>query len=43
MNDKRIETTVCGLLVLAGMAGLYLGIEYSGWVLAVGLLGVFGQ
>jgi hypothetical protein len=28
-------------LVLAGMAGLYFKIEYSGWVLAVGLLAVF--
>lgn len=30
---------VVGLaLVVAGMLGLYLGIEYSGWVLFVGLV-----
>lgn len=26
-------------LVLAGMAGLYYHVEYSGWVLFVGLVG----
>jgi hypothetical protein len=27
-------------LVAGGMVGLHMNIEYSGWVLAVGLLGV---
>jgi hypothetical protein len=27
------------IIVIAGMVGLYLGIEYSGWVLFIGLLG----
>lgn len=29
---------VCLVLVLAGMTGIYLHIDYSGWVLGVGLL-----
>jgi hypothetical protein len=29
------------LLILAAMGGLYLGIQYSGWVLAAGILAFF--
>lgn len=27
---------------IAGMVGLHFGVEYSGWVLFLGLLGTFG-
>lgn len=37
MNMKAI---CCTALVLAGMAGLHYGVEYSGWVLLVALAGV---
>lgn len=40
MNYSTIKVIAAVLLVLAGMGGLYVGIAYSGWVLAVGLLGV---
>lgn len=36
MSARALELA----LVLAGMGGLYLGIDYSGWVLFVGLLAV---
>ena len=35
--NSRIALVI--LLIAAGMAGLYFNVEYSGWVLAVGLLG----
>lgn len=37
-----MKNTTCAmlaaLLVIAGMVGLYFKIEYSGWVLAIGLI-----
>lgn len=36
MSPHRYAAGV--LLVLAGMTGLHLGIEYSGWVLFIGIL-----
>lgn len=43
MNTRAIQIIVCCVLALAGMAGLHAGIEYSGWVLLVGLLGVLSS
>ena len=37
MTDCRLSWA---LVVALGMLGLYLKIEYSGWVLLVGLLGL---
>lgn len=35
MSTRRYVAGCC--LVIAAMAGIYVGIEYSGWVLFVGL------
>lgn len=40
MNQKAIQYVGCVVLSIAGMVGLHAGVEYSGWVLFVGLLGV---
>jgi hypothetical protein len=37
MSDTA-KSILAGAMVLAGMAGLYFKIEYSGWVLFVGLV-----
>jgi len=36
------QAIVAVSLTVVGMAGLYFKIEYSGWVLAIGLIGAFG-
>jgi hypothetical protein len=41
MNNGSIRFFGAMVLVLVGMAGLYFGIDYSGWVLFAGLFGVF--
>lgn len=41
MNHGSIQFLGAVVLVLAGMAGLHFGIDYSGWVLFAGLFGVF--
>lgn len=41
MNHGSIRFLGAVVLVLAGMAGLHFGIDYSGWVLFAGLFGVF--
>lgn len=38
MRARTAQLTVCALLALAGLGGIYLQIDYSGWVLFVGLL-----
>lgn len=43
MNTRTTHVIVCALLALAGLGGVYLGIEYSGWVLAVGLLAILNR
>ena len=40
MSTKAVQFLGCVALAIAGMAGLHLDIEYSGWVLFVGLFGV---
>lgn len=37
MKNASKAATAC-VLVVVGMAGLYFKVEYSGWVLAAGLL-----
>ena len=42
-NVKEIARYAAPVIVIAmGMVGLYFNIEYSGWVLFIGLLGLFG-
>jgi hypothetical protein len=41
MKANYIGAFMAMALVLLGMAGLYFRIEYSGWVLFVGLLAIF--
>ena len=38
-TNNIIKAAIIALLIIAGMAGLFFQIEYSGWVLAVGLIG----
>lgn len=38
MTDKIVRYAAGLALVVLGMAGLYFKVEYSGWVLAAGLL-----
>lgn len=41
MKEERLQ--IFFLLTLASMVGLWAGVEYSGWVLALGLLGMAGS
>ena len=41
MSTKAIQCVCCVVLAIAAMFGLHFGVEYSGWVLFVALLGVF--
>ena len=43
MSTRAIQILGCVILSLAGMYGLHIGIEYSGWVLLVGLMGVLSS
>ena len=37
MTNAQMRTASGVLLVLAGMIGLYLDVDFSGWVLAAGI------
>lgn len=43
MSNKAVVVICCAVLALAAMAGLHLGVDYSGWVLFVALIGVLGS
>lgn len=43
MSNKDVTFVGCVVLALAGMVGLHFGVEYSGWVLFVALIGVLGS
>ncbi len=43
MNTRTTYVIVCALLALAGLGGVYLQIQYSGWLIFVGLLAILNR
>ena len=40
-TNTKIKAAIIALLLVLGMIGLCLHVDYSGWVLFVGLIGAF--
>lgn len=38
MNARAVHLIVCALVAVAGLWGVHLQVEYSGWLVFVGLL-----
>jgi len=43
MNTRTAYVIGCALLALAGLGGVYLQIQYSGWLIFVGLLAILNR